>query len=141
MSLTNPSKFSYRTECVELNSDGTVTMKIWDTKKGKGYKPQQASINAVHCLLYSGLTGGDCGSQNPLLNSNEAIENFEKTYPDFFAKSGDYTKYIRAGAVVTALPKTMGNKSWKVYEVTVNKAQLDKFLTENKIKKSLSHGF
>ena len=67
LSFTPPPKFSYRVECISVNSDGTVALKIWDTKKGKGYKAHSASIDAVHCVLYSGLSGGSCGRQNPLL--------------------------------------------------------------------------
>jgi len=141
ISFTNPSKFSYRAECSSLDSDGNITLKIWDTKKGKRFKTHQASINAVHCILYSGISGNGCGNQNPLLNNEETIEKFEKENPDFFQKSGDYTKYIRSGAVVTAIPSIIGDKSWKVYEVIVNKKQLEKYLTDKQIKKTLNNGF
>ena len=140
-SFTNPSKFSYRTECSDVNSDGTITLKIWDTKKGKRYKAHQASINAVHCILYSGISGNGCGNQNPILNNDEIIAKFEKANPDFFQKSGYYAKYIRSSAVSTAIPSTIGNKSWKVYEVVVNKKQLEKYLTDKQIKKTLNNGF
>lgn len=142
LSFTNPSKFSYRVECISVNSDdGTVTLKIWDTKKGKGYKSHTGSMNAVHCVLYSGLSGGSCGSQNPLLNNDDAISKFENAYPEFFKKSGEYEKYVRTGAVESAIPSAIGDKSWKVYEVVVNRKQLEKNLTEKQIKKRLNNGF
>lgn len=140
-SFTNPSKFSYRAECSGVNSDGTITLKIWDTKKGKRYKAHQASINAVHCILYSGISGNGCGNQNPLLNNDETIAKFEKANPGFFQKSGDYAKYIRSSSVATAIPSTIGDKSWKVYEVVVNKKQLEKYLADKQIKKTLNNGF
>ena len=111
------------------------------TKKGKGYKSHTGSMNAVHCVLYSGLSGGSCGSQNPLLNNDDAISKFENAYPEFFKKSGEYEKYVRTGAVESAIPSAIGDKSWKVYEVVVNRKQLEKNLTEKQIKKRLNNGF
>ena len=141
LSFTPPPKFSYRVECISVNSDGTVALKIWDTKKGKGYKAHSGSIDAVHCVLYSGLSGGSCGRQNPLLNNDDAISKFENAYPEFFKKSGDYKRYVRTGALETAAPSAIADKSWKVYEVVVDRKQLQKNLTEKQIKKGLNNGF
>jgi len=140
-SFTSASKFSYSVECSDVNSDGTITLKIWNAKKGKEYKAHQASINAVHCILYSGISSNGCGNQNPLLNNDETIAKFEKANPDFFQKSGDYGKYISTSSVATAIPSTIRDKSWKVYEVVVNKKQLEKYLANKQIKKTLNNGF
>ena len=140
-SFSSPPSQSYRVECASVNSDGTITLKIWDAKKGKRYKAHQASINAVHCILYSGISGNGCGNQNPLLNNDETIAKFEKANPGFFQKSGKYSKYIRTSSVVTTIPSTIGDKSWKVYEVVVNKKQLEKYLADKQIKQTLNNGF
>ena len=140
-SFSSPPSKSYRVECDSVNSDGTVTLKIWDIKKGKRYKAHQAGINAVQCILYSGISGNGCGNQNSLLNNDETIAKFEKVNPDFFEKSGEYSKYIRSSSLVSAIPSTIGDKSWKVYEVIVNKKQLEKYLTDKQIKKTFNNGF
>ena len=42
---------NYQTECVTIETDGYVTIKIWDTKKGAKYKPEQARKDAVHAII------------------------------------------------------------------------------------------
>ena len=36
------NKQNYQTECVTIETDGYIIIKIWDTKKGAKYKPEQA---------------------------------------------------------------------------------------------------
>ncbi len=44
---------TYQTECVSIETDGYVTIKIWDTKKGIKYKSEQARKDAIHSILFS----------------------------------------------------------------------------------------
>lgn len=132
----------YQTECINLDADGYVTMKIWDTKKGIKYKPEQARKDAIHAILFSGVTGGaGCTTQPPILNTSEEQNNFKAIEKSFFAKNGKWAAYTRNSTTETTLPVSLGEKNWKVYQVSVSKNELRNFLEEQKIIKSLNQGF
>ncbi len=133
---------SYQTECISLGTDGYVSLKIWDTRKGVNYLPKQASKDAVHAILFSGIAGANgCSTQPPILNKTEEQEAFTQISKSFFAKNGKWTLFTRSSAVLTTLPSLISNKKWKVYQVSVSKNELRRYLEEQKIIKSLSNGF
>ena len=133
---------NYQTECVTIETDGYVTIKIWDTKKGAKYKPEQARKDAVHAILYTGISGGNgCTTQPPILNKTEEQENFKTIEKSFFAKKGKWSMFTRSSATESTLPANLGIKKWKVYQVSISKNELRKYLEEQKIIKSLTNGF
>jgi hypothetical protein len=136
------NKRTYQTQCVTLESDGYVTIKIWDTKKGSKYKPEQSRKDALHAILYSGIAGGiGCATQPPILNKTEEQENFKSIEKSFFANKGKWSMFTRSSATETTLPANLGVKNWKVYQVSISKNELRKFLEDQKIIKSLNNGF
>ena len=133
---------TYQTECVTLETDGYVTIKIWDTEKGAKYNSEQARKDAVHAILFSGISGGSgCATQPPILNKQEEQENFKPIEKSFFAKNGKWSIFTRSAATETTLPANLGIKKWKVYQVSISKNELRKYLEEQKIIKSLTNGF
>jgi hypothetical protein len=133
---------SYQTECVTLETGGYVTFKIWNTKSGKSYKPEQARKDAIHAVLYSGIAGSNgCVTQEALLIKLEEIEKFKGIEKDFFSSSGKWAQYTRSSATETTLPVNLGAKNWKVYQVSVSKDALRKFLSEKSIIKTINSGF
>lgn len=141
LSFANNNR-SYQTECLTLETDGYLTIKIWDTKKAAKYKPEQARKDAIHAILFSGISGGSgCATQPPLLNKTEEQENFKSIEKSFFAKNGKWAMYTRSSATETTLPANLGIKNWKVYQVSISKNELRKYLEEQKIIKSLTNGF
>jgi hypothetical protein len=133
---------NYQTECVTIETDGYVTIKIWDTKKGAKYKPEQARKDAVHAILFSGISGGNgCTTQPPILNKTEENENFKSIEKSFFVKKGKWAMFTRSSASESTLPANLGIKNWKVYQVSISKNELRKYLEEQKIIKSLTNGF
>ena len=138
----NKSSTTYQTECVSLQTDGYVTFKIWDTKKGDKYKPEQARKDAVNAILYSGISGNNgCSRQPPILNKLEDQEKFKSIEKSFFANNGKWSNFTRSSATETTLPTNLGVKSWKVYQISVSKNELRKYLEEQKIINSLNSGF
>jgi hypothetical protein len=136
------NKRTYQTECVSIETDGYVTIKIWDTKKGKKYKPHQARKDAVNAILYSGIAAGNgCATQPPILNKTAEQENFKSIERSFFARKGKWILYTRSSATETTLPANLGVNNWKVYQVSVSKNELRKYLEEQKIINSLNTGF
>jgi hypothetical protein len=133
---------NYQTECVTIDTDGYLIIKIWDTKKGAKYKPEQARKDAIHAILFSGISGGNgCTTQPPILNTTEAQENFKTIEKSFFAKKGKWSMFTRSSATESTLPANLGIKNWKVYQVSISKNELRKYLEEQKIIKSLTNGF
>lgn len=133
---------SYQTECISLETDGYITFKIWDTKSGKSYKPEQARKDAILAVLYSGIAGAnDCGTQTALLVKSEEIEKFKKIEKDFFSSNGVWSNYTRSSATESTMPLSFGTKNWKVYQVSISKDALKKYLEEKSILKSINKGF
>jgi hypothetical protein len=133
---------TYQTQCVTIEIDGYLTIKIWDTKKGAKYKPEQARKDAIKAILFSGIGGGNgCSTQPPILNKTEEQEKFKGIEKSFFARKGKWSMYTRSSATETTLPVNLGVKNWKVYQVSVSKNELRKYLEEQKIINSLNTGF
>jgi hypothetical protein len=132
----------YQTECVTNNTDSYVTIKIWNTKKGSCYKPEQARKEAVHAILFSGVSGSNgCATQPPILNNSVEKENFMSIEKSFFSKNGKWSMYTRSSVIETTIPTSLGVKNWKVYQVSISKNELRKFLEEKQIIKSMTNGF
>lgn len=133
---------TYQTACISNEMDGYITIKIWDTKKGQKYKPEEARKDAIHAVLYSGISeGNNCVTQAPILNKTTYIENFSAIEKQFFAKNGIWIKYTRSATTETTIPENIGDKKWKVYQVSVSNNELRKYLEEQNIIKSLNNGF
>lgn len=133
---------NYQTECVTLEADGYIIIKIWDTKKGSRYKHNKAKKDAIHAILFSGISGGNgCSTQPPILNKSEEQEKFKTIEKSFFSKKGKWIMFTRSSATESTLPTNLGAKNWKVYQVSISKNELRKYLEEQKIIKSLTNGF
>jgi hypothetical protein len=133
---------NYQTECVSVDKDGYVTIKIWDTKKGSKYIAGQARKDAIHAILFSGISGANgCATQSPVLNKSEDQNNFKSIEKSFFSKKGKWSMFTRSATTETSLPASLGTKNWKVYQVSISKKELRKYLEDQKIIKSLNNGF
>ena len=133
---------SYQTECISMEMDGYITLKIWDSKKGVKYTSEQSRKDAIHAILYSGIAGSKgCTTLSPLLSRMGAQENFKNIEKSFFSKKGKWTMFTRSSEIETTLPENLGIKNWKVYQVSVSKNELRKHLEEQKIIKALNNGF
>lgn len=136
------SKPTFQTECVTIETDGYITIKIWDSKKGAKYRIVQARKDGIYAILYSGISGiNGCDTQPPLLNKTEERENFKTIEKTFFAKNGLWSMFTRSSAVETTLPTNIGINNWKVYQVSISKNELRKYLEDQNIIKALNNGF
>lgn len=132
---------NYQTECVEI-SGGYVTIKIWNPNQGAKYKPDQAKKDAIHALLFAGIAGNDnCYSLSPIISKTDEQEKFNNIEESFFDKKGDWANFTRSSAVETTLPEKIGDKNWKVHQVSVSRDELINYLKDQKIIKSLNNGF
>jgi len=134
--------YSYQTECVSINTDAFVVIRIWNTKKGLKYKAVQARKEAVHALLFSGIAGGNgCSTQPPILSDESARSEFEKIQTSFFSKKGEWSRFTRDGTENSFGMKNDVSATCKIYQVSVARKELRKYLEENKIIKPLNSGF
>jgi hypothetical protein len=141
LAFASKNNRGYQTECVTNETDGYATFKIWDTNIGAKYSQEEARKDAVNAILFSGISGSKgCATQPPILNKTEEQENFKTIEKSFFSKKGKWIIFTRSAAPET-LPANLGVKNWKVYQVSVSKNELRKYLEEQKIIKSLNNGF
>ena len=142
LAFTSKNNRGYQTECVTIETDGYATFKIWDINIGAKYSQEEARKDAVNAILFSGISGSKgCATQPPILNKTEEQENFKTIEKSFFSKKGKWIIFTRSAATETTLPANLGVKNWKVYQVSVSKNELRKYLEEQKIIKSLNNGF
>jgi hypothetical protein len=133
---------TYQTECLTTNIDGYVTIKIWDSSKGPKYNLEQARKDAVDAILFSGISGGNgCSTQPPFLVSVKEVDNFKAIEKSFFSKKGIWATFTRSALLETTLVTNLKVNSSKVYQVSISKNELRKYLEEQKIIKKLTNGF
>ncbi|MCZ2249101.1 MAG: hypothetical protein LC111_10120 [Bacteroidia bacterium] len=93
-------------------------------------------------VLYAGIAGSNgCTTQTSLLVKSEDIDKFKKIEKDFFSSKGNWAQFTRSSATESTLPINLGQKNWKVYQVSVSKDALKKYLEEQSILKSINTGF
>ncbi len=135
----NAQKELYSIECISVENEGYVKLKLLNYVKPTKFKIEEASKDAIKALLYSGYSSTNCPTQKPLLKETTDIDNFKKIEKDFFSKNGKWKTFIRNSLDVDNI-KT-GKITIKEFEIMVNKDQLRKYLEEQKIIKSLNTGF
>ena len=128
------SSSAYQTECVRIQTDGHIVIKIWDTKAGNSYTLEQSRKDAVHALLFLGISGNNgCTTQEPLLKNAQDIANFQKFEKEFFSKYGRWLLLTDRYAYETSLPEGISEKNCKAYQVTISINGLKHYLKEHKI--------
>ncbi len=137
----NKSK-NYETECISTAADGFINIKIWNTQRGARYSQIQAKKDAIHAILFSGISAGNgCITQPPILINLEEKENFKRIEKHFFSKKGYWSLFTRSADTKSTLPNSIGPKHLKVYQISIAKNELRKYLEEQKIISKLNNGF
>jgi hypothetical protein len=135
----NAQKELYSIECISVENEGFVKLKLLNYVKPTKFKVEEASKDAIKALLYSGYSSTNCPTQKPLLKETTDIDNFKKIEKDFFSKNGKWKTFVRNSLDIDNI-KTE-KKTIKEFVIMVNKDQLRKYLEEQKIIKSLNTGF
>lgn len=132
----------YQTECVSLESSGYITINIWNPQKGAKYKVEQARKEGIYSILYAGVSGDKgCATQPPILKKQEDLDNFKKMEKTFFSKKGNWSTFTRSSSKINATPEKIGDKNWKVYQITISKNELRKYLEDQQIIRPLLNAF
>ena len=135
----NAQKELYSIECISVENEGFVKLKLLNYVKPTKFKVEDASKDAIKALLYSGYSSTKCPTQKPLLKETTDLDNFKKIERDFFSKNGKWKTFTRNSLDIDNV-KTE-KKTINEFEIMVNKDQLRKYLEEQKIIKSLNTGF
>ncbi|MBK6446640.1 MAG: hypothetical protein IPG90_13560 [Bacteroidetes bacterium] len=87
--------YSYETECLGVEMDGTQSLKAFGTGSNNADAIEQAKKNAVRDVLFKGIRKGkpDC-ELRPVLTEVNALENHKSYFNIFFADGGPYKNYV-----------------------------------------------
>lgn len=87
--------YGYKTECLGIESDGSITVKSWGNGRNRSDAVEQAKKNAVRDVIFNGINEGksDCFNK-PLVFEVNAQEKNEGYFNKFFSDGGEYKNYI-----------------------------------------------
>jgi len=106
--------YSYETECLGVELDGTQTLRVWGTGRNRVDAVEQAKKNAVREVLFKGiLSGRDC-EKRPLVPEVNAERKYETYFNSFFRDDGEY-KYF-----VTSQDERIANRVYREAKVSTN---------------------
>lgn len=91
----NAGNYSFQTECLGSNLDGTQTVKAWGKGLNKKHAIEQAKKNALSEILFLGLRKGskECEAK-PILPEVNARAKNENYFNRFFEDGGSYSKFV-----------------------------------------------
>jgi hypothetical protein len=86
--------YSFETECLGVELDGSQTLRSWGKGKNKRDAIVQAKKNAVRDVLFKGISKGskECDLKPVLIEVN-AKEIHQDYFFSFFKDGGKYSKY------------------------------------------------
>lgn len=87
--------YIYKTECMGVELDGSVTLKAWGNGRNRADAVEQAKKNAVRDVIFTNILEGkqDCAKKALLLEVN-AEEKYEDYFNKFFADGGEFKNFI-----------------------------------------------
>jgi hypothetical protein len=117
---TNAVYYSYKTQCMSAELDGSQTLLAWGDGKDKSDAVEQAKKNAVNDVLFNGILEGKAGCNvKPLVPEVNARDKYDEYFNKFFADGGPYSTYINLlDEKSHSREKKKGNYSM-TYSVTV----------------------
>jgi hypothetical protein len=137
----------YELEALATGVQGTYQIKVWSYSKNVETATEQVKKNAIHGIIFKGFPNkGREQGQKPLARHPNAYDENEKFFTEFFKTgSGDYLKFVTLannGQIGAGDRIKISKKEYKIgIVVSVNVAELRKYLESNGIIKSLSNGF
>lgn len=91
------SYYTYKTECLGVELDGSQTLRAWGTGKNKRDAIEQAKKNAIRDILFKGIHAGPGQSEcsvKPLITEVNAEEKYEDYFNAFFRDKGMYKNFV-----------------------------------------------
>lgn len=87
--------YIYKTECMGVELDGSVTLKAWGNGRNRADAVEQAKKNAVRDVIFTNILEGkqDC-AKKPLILEVNAEEKYEDYFNKFFTDGGEFKNFI-----------------------------------------------
>ena len=86
---------SYETQCIDIDSDGNQTLRVWGNGVNKSDAIESAKKKALEDVIFKGIRSGCHESAvRPLIYEVNAQEKYESYFTKFFSKKGDFKKYV-----------------------------------------------
>ncbi|MFA6127494.1 MAG: hypothetical protein WC699_09325 [Bacteroidales bacterium] len=133
---------NYEVECLGTGTQGSQLLKVW----GYGKTPEDAVIqakrNAVHAVIFKGITAGQGCMKRPLV-TEAGVEQSKSDYFDlFFAPAGKYLNFVSLSGEGVQDRIKVDKKTYKVaIHVSVMHTALRQELEAAGIIKKLGAGF
>jgi hypothetical protein len=132
----------FQSEPIGIDNKGDITLLVWNPYMSSKYQLEQAEKDAIYSILYAGISTNNGNINQPSILSNlEERQNFEAIKKQFFSKNGPWKTFTLKSNISSALPNKIGDKKWNVFQITVSKTSLKKYLEEIKIIRKLDSGF
>jgi hypothetical protein len=142
MTACSSRDITYNVTGLSFEGDGYFNIEIWNVNEGISYEPEQALKDALQNILYFGvLSNNKFTAQKPLLLTEENRNNFKKVENDFFKDEGNWSKFVRMSSTQSASTLNINKKEVKVYQVSISKDLLRKYLEEKNILNPITKGF
>lgn len=92
--MKGAGNYTYETECMGTEGDGTQTLKAWGNGRNREDAIEQAKKNGVRDVLFKGIRNGkqEC-NQKPVLFDVNIREKKEDYFNAFFADDGPYKEF------------------------------------------------
>jgi hypothetical protein len=130
---------------VQQGHEGSYLVKVWSYSKKPNIAIEQAKKNAVHGVVFKGVSAsGRVPGQGALTNNPNLEMEKQEFFDDFFADGGKYMKFVQVtgDGSVAAEDRLKVGKEYKIGVVlSINVEGLRKDLESAGILKSLSSGF
>ena len=136
-------EFRYEIVSMGTGAQGTDLIKVYSYAKKEKDAVELAKMNAVHGVLFKGVSATSGTAKQPALVKPQEKENNQDFFENFF-DSGAYQNYVNLSSDGTVDPKDR-MKVGKEYKigiiVSVNKADLRKYLESEGIIKGFKNMF
>ena len=140
-STSTASFYNHETECLDVEDDGSQTLKVWGSGNTRADAVEQAKKNAVRDVIFKAHFVGNGGCfDKPLLLEVNAQEKYEAYFNTFFKDGGEYRRFVslkdeRISSRINR--KAVSNKDAMTYSIVLRvlRTNLKQKLTEDGILK------
>lgn len=136
------AEWRYEVEPVTVGNGGSIVVKVWSYSKDPNVAQEQAKKNAVHGVVFKGVTAQNGQPGRKALAPGREGDSF---FASFFGEGGDYMRFVsltNSGALGAGDVVKTAKKEFKVgVQVTVDYNALRAHLEQGGVVKRLDSGF
>ena len=117
--LKYTSTSTYEVESLARGPEGVNVVRLYGKAETEEAAIEEAKMKAVACALFCGFPSGANGSEAApaIITDPNAEKTYKKFLEGFFAKDGDYLKYVKVSTLVNS--KTSSKVSRTEFKVGI----------------------